>query len=71
MQQIERQGADLQTKIEELEYINQLLRDKQNEREHELEQIKEQMSKHQSFMFDILDKFKTLEKLQKNDVAKK
>jgi len=71
MQQIERQGADLQTKIEELEYINQLLRDKQNEREHELEQIKEQMSKHQSFMFDILDKFKTLEKLQKKDVAKK
>ena len=71
MQQIERQGADLQTKIEELEYINQLLGDKQNEREHELEQIKEQMSKHQSFMFDILDKFKTLEKLQKKDVAKK
>ncbi len=71
MQQIERQGADLQTKIEELEYINQLLRDKQNEREHELEQIKEQMSKPQSFMFDILDKFKTLGKLQKKDVAKK
>jgi len=61
----------MQTKIEELQYANQVLRYKQNEREHELEQIKEQMSKHQTFMFDILDKFKTLDKKQKKDVAKK
>lgn len=31
-QKLERQGADLQTKIEELQYINHLLRNKQNER---------------------------------------
>ncbi|MGB9168905.1 MAG: hypothetical protein WCB31_08260 [Nitrososphaeraceae archaeon] len=71
MQQMERQGADLQTKIEELQYVNQVLRTKQNEREEELDQMKEQMLKHQSFIVDILDKFETLEKVQKKDVAKK
>jgi hypothetical protein len=33
--------------------------------------MKEQMLKHQSFIVDILDKFETLEKSQKKDVAKK
>ena len=46
MQQLKRQDAVLQTKIEELEYVNQVLRDKPNERDYELEQTKEQMSKH-------------------------
>ena len=64
MLQLKRQYAVLQTKIEELEYVNQVLRDKPNERDHELEQTKEQISKHQSVMFDILDKFKTLEKVK-------
>jgi len=32
---------------------------------------KEQMSKYQSFIVDILDKFEVLEKGQKKDVAKK
>jgi len=32
---------------------------------------KEQISKHHSFIVDILDKFETLEKTQKKDVAKK
>jgi glycine cleavage system protein P-like pyridoxal-binding family len=61
----------LQTKIEELQYVNQVLRTKENEREQELDQIKEQMLKHHSVMVDILDKFEVLEKGQKNDVAKK
>ena len=71
VQQIERQGADLQTKIEELQYVNQVLRTKQNEREEELDQMKEQILKHQSVMVDLLSKFETWEKSQKKDVAKK
>ncbi len=71
MQQLERKGADLQTKIEELQYVNQVLRTKENEREQELDQIKEQMLKHHSVMVDILDKFEILEKGQKKDVARK
>ena len=45
MQELKRQDAVPQTKIEELEYVNQVLRDKPNERDYELEQTKEQMSK--------------------------
>lgn len=71
MQQIERQGADLQTKIDELQYVNQVLRTKENERAQELDQVKEQMLKHQSIMVDLLSKFETWEKSQKKDVAKK
>ena len=65
MQQIERQGADLQTKIDELQYVNQVLRTKENERAQELDQVKEQMLKHQSVMVDLLSKFETWEKSQK------
>ena len=42
MQQLERQGADLQTKIEELHDINQLLRNKQNEREEQIRGMQDQ-----------------------------
>ena len=70
MQQIERQGADLQTKIDELQYVNQVLRTKENERAQELDQVKEQMLKHQSVMVDLLSKFETWEKSQKKDVAR-
>ena len=39
--QLERQGADLQTKIEELQDINQLLRYKQNEKEDQIKKLEE------------------------------
>jgi hypothetical protein len=42
--------------------------EKQNEREQELEQIKDQMLMHQSLMVDLLDKFETWEKSQKKEV---
>ena len=43
MQQMERQGADLQTKIEELQDINQVLRNKQNEREEKINGMEKQI----------------------------
>src|SRR5665648_326971 len=43
-QQLERQGADLQTKIEELQDINQLLRNKQNEREEQIKNLEESVA---------------------------
>ena len=42
--QLERQGADLQTKIEELQDINQLLRYKQNEKEEQIKKLEESVS---------------------------
>ncbi|HSF51252.1 MAG TPA: tyrosine-type recombinase/integrase [Nitrososphaeraceae archaeon] len=39
--QLERQGADLQTKIEELQDINQLLRYKHNEKEEQIKKLEE------------------------------
>jgi integrase len=39
--QLERQGADLQTKIEELQDINQLLRNKQNEKGEQIKKLEE------------------------------
>ncbi len=44
MQQLNRQGADLETKIEELQDINQLLRNKQNEREEQIKKLEESVS---------------------------
>ncbi len=42
--QLERQGADLSTKIEELEDINQLLRNKYNEKEEQIKKLEESVS---------------------------
>ncbi len=44
IQQLNRQGADLETKIEELQDINQLLRNKQNEREEQIKKLKESVA---------------------------
>jgi hypothetical protein len=42
--QLERQGADLQTKIEELQDINQLLRNKHNEKEEQIKKLEESVA---------------------------
>jgi integrase len=42
--QLERQGADLQTKIEKLEDTNQLLRNKYNEKEEQIKKLEESVS---------------------------
>jgi integrase len=42
--QLERQGADLSTKIEKLEDINQLLRNKYNEKEEQIKKLEESVS---------------------------
>ena len=42
--QLNRQGADLETKIEELQDINHLLRNKQNEREEQIKKLEESVS---------------------------
>jgi integrase len=42
--QLERQGADLQTKIEELQDINQLLRNKYNEKEGQIKKLEESVA---------------------------
>ena len=42
--QLNRQGADLDTKIEELQDINQLLRNKQNEREEQIKNLEESVA---------------------------
>ena len=42
--QLERQGADLQTKIEELHDVNQLLRYKQNEKEEQIKKLEESVA---------------------------
>ena len=44
IQQLNRQGADLETKIEELQDINQLLRNKQNEREEQIKNLEESVA---------------------------
>ena len=44
MQQLNRQGADLETKIEELQGINQLLTNKQNEREEQIKNLEESVA---------------------------
>jgi integrase len=43
IQQLERQGADLQTKIQELQDVNQVLRTKQSEREDQINGMQEQI----------------------------
>jgi integrase len=50
--QLERQGADLQTKIEELQDVNQLLRNKYNEKETQIKNLEESVS-------FLADKFNT------------
>ena len=42
--QLERQGADLHTKIEELQDINQLLRNKYNEKEEQIKKLEESVT---------------------------
>jgi hypothetical protein len=42
--QLERQGADLQTKIEELQDINQLLRNKYNEKGEQIKKLEESVA---------------------------
>ena len=44
VQQLERQGADFQTKIEELQDINQLLRYKQNEKDEQIKKLEESVA---------------------------
>jgi integrase len=53
--QLERQGADLQTKIEELQDINQLLRHKQNEKEEQIKKLEESVA----FLADRFNAFLT------------
>ncbi|MGE5634497.1 MAG: hypothetical protein ACM3VV_04650, partial [Deltaproteobacteria bacterium] len=53
--QLERQGADLQTKIEELQDINQLLRYKQNEKEEQIKKLEESVA----FLADRFNAFLT------------
>ncbi len=53
--QLERQGADLQTKIEELQDINQLLRYKQNEKEEQIKKLEESVA----FLSDRFNAFLT------------
>ncbi|HSF51082.1 MAG TPA: tyrosine-type recombinase/integrase [Nitrososphaeraceae archaeon] len=53
--QLERQGADLQTKIEELQDINQLLRNKQNEKEEQIKKLEESVA----FLADRFNAFLT------------
>ena len=55
-QQLERQGADLQTKIEELQDINQLLRNKQNEREEQIRGMQDQIQTIMNTLVDIKNK---------------
>lgn len=50
--QLKRQGADLQTKIEELQDINQLLRYRQNEKEEQIRKLEESVA-------FLADKFNT------------
>ena len=44
IQQLNRQGADLETKIEELQDINQLLKNKHNEREQQIKNLEESVA---------------------------
>ncbi|HET9806287.1 MAG TPA: hypothetical protein VFP49_05225 [Nitrososphaeraceae archaeon] len=53
--QLERQGADLQTKIEELQDINKLLRHKQNEKEEQIKKLEESVA----FLADRFNAFLT------------
>ncbi len=53
--QLERQGADLQTKIEELQDINQLLRSQQNEKEEQIKKLEESVA----FLADRFNAFLT------------
>ena len=55
IQQLNRQGADLETKIEELQDINQLLRNKQNEREEQIKKLEESVA----FLSDKFNAFLT------------
>ena len=54
--QLNRQGADLQTKIEELHDINQLLRNKQNEREEQIRGMQDQIHTIMNTLVDIKNK---------------
>ena len=53
--QLERQGADLQTKIQELQDINQLLRFKQNEKEEQINQLIKKQEKFEQLIQSIID----------------
>ena len=55
-QKLERQGADLQTKIEELQDINHLLRNKQNDREEQMKEMQDQIQTIMSTLVDIKSK---------------
>ena len=53
--QLERQGADLQTKIQELQDINQLLRFKQNEKEEQINQLIAKQEKFEQMIQSLID----------------
>ena len=53
--QLERQGADLETKIQELQDINQLLRFKQNEKEEQINQLIEKQEKFEKLIQSLID----------------
>ena len=53
--QLERQGADLQTKIQELQDINQLLRFKQNEKEEQINQLIKKQEKFEQLIQSLID----------------
>ena len=61
IQQLERKGADLQTQIEELQDINQILRNKDYRREEMMRQASERLSKLEE-KFEELTSTKTIER---------
>jgi integrase len=72
IQQMERQGADLQTKIEELQDINQVLRSKQNEREEQvkvlmssIENLTSEISRNKQKVMEITEKLELIDKKEK------
>ena len=55
IQQLERQGADLQTQIEELQDVNQILRNKDYRREERMKGLEDQIDQIQTTMNTLVD----------------
>lgn len=55
IQQLERQGADLQTQIEELQDVNQVLRNKDYKREERMKGLEDQIEQIQTMMNTLVD----------------
>lgn len=55
MQQLERQGEDLQTKLEELQDVNQIYRNKDAKREESMRGMQDQIDQIQKMMTILMD----------------